>query len=431
MQNWTELKARLISNKSLDTFFATPVSAAVPTIAEPYEPLLISQNLRRLSELCDRCLSLRKEIRELEVLAVKAATEYELFLVTSSVDERLERARLNQQAKSAAEAGFRQASAAFGGKDELTSGLSGTLASKAQELKLELQTADDIVKLLGDRWEAVRTFQAAYFSRTQETGNAHNFAERAEKLGAILRQCLLEAGDRARSVYSGLSIVYGRKPTLPTIDGSLESIDALVVWTLEAQRRLSQSAEFESMFDLVVPLVQPWLLGGGSLISANDFDRALADRPGEPIKLSFEIPPDAFFSQNVRLKGFGIAYGNRFFLVPESGIDKAQTADSFARLAAKVSTPVQFSEDGSTYRRPDVLLGNISLHHGSLPMAYVDGPSIENLDPCGRWDIVIHPWLVWKEETSRLVANGILGHPIKDLKLFLRLYSPHYDALPP
>ncbi|MBS0342178.1 MAG: hypothetical protein JSS56_16785 [Proteobacteria bacterium] len=415
----------------MDAFFAAPAGAGVSTNPESYEPLLISQNLRRLSELCDRCLSLRKEIRELEVLAVKAATDYELFLATSAIDENLEKLRLNQQAKIAAEAGFRQASAVFGRKDEVTRGLSGTLASKAQELELELQSADEISKLLGDRWSAVRKFQAAYFSRTQDLGNAHNFAERAEKLGAILRQCLLEAGDRAKSVYAGLLIVYGRKATLPTIDGSLESIDALVIWTLEAQRRLSRSTESESSFDLVVPLVQPWLSGGGSLIAAKDFDRAIADHPGRPIKLGFEIPRDVFFGQKVRLKGFGIAYGNSYVLVSQSGIDSAQTADSFVRMAAKVSTPEQFSADGQPYRRPDLFFGNIGLHHSSQPMAYVDGPAVENLDPSGRWEILVHPWLVWKDESSRLVSDGIYQRSMKDLKLFMRLYLPRADVMTP
>src|ERR1700730_13210955 len=63
------------------------------------EPLLLSRHAQRMGELVDRCLALRKDIRELEVLEVKAATDYDLFKNTSTLDEQIDILRLQMSSK--------------------------------------------------------------------------------------------------------------------------------------------------------------------------------------------------------------------------------------------------------------------------------------------------------------------------------------------
>jgi len=139
--------------------------------------------------------------------------------------------------------------------------------------------------------------------------------------------------------------------------------------------------------------------------------------------LSFELPENTFLDSRVRLKGIGVSFGNAFDPVEHSGIDHNQTADNFTRLTIKVTTPPQKEEDGTTYRRPEVLIGNVGLHSTS-GMSLVASNAIENLSPFGTWNIEIHPFFVWKNELQRKISDKNESARISDLKLALRFYVP-------
>src|SRR5689334_23358519 len=131
------------------------------------------------------------------------------------------------------------------------------------------------------------------------------------------------------------------------------------------------------------------------------------------------------FRQNkARLKGIGLAFGNKFGLIAASGIDSIQTADSFTKLYATIITPPQTAADGTNYSRPAVTLGNVGLHYQGTPQAFTDGPAIENLTPFGDWEIQLHPLAVWKDWHVQMLKDGIGGQPIRDLKIMFRAYVP-------
>jgi len=57
-------------------------------------------------------------------------------------------------------------------------------------------------------------------------------------------------------------------------------------------------------------------------------------------------------------------------------------------------------------------------------MSSVEGNAVENLSPFGDWNIVIHPFLVWKDGSHRNISDPYLSDTIRDLKLGLRFYVP-------
>jgi hypothetical protein len=427
-RNWSQLKQELASKGLLHSVFTTElkVSRDPQSVAQAslkFEPLLLSTHMEKLEDLCEKSLALRREIRELEILSVKSVMDYQLFQKTSVIDEKAEILRLQKPSKLAEKKGQDAAAGAFGTTPELNKGFGLISAGRAEALGDELDGIDQLTQLIKDRWASVRAYQDAYYSRYTEPGNAHNYGERAQNLLAILKKELEEAVDRALALDVGLRTVYRWSPGDVPTEVDLPTLDKFVIWVLEARRGLTWRAERETCFDVVVPVVQPWSDGKTALIPSAQFDAAIRSA-ANPILLRFKIEPNIFLNQDVRVKGIGLSFGNKFGLVIESGIDRIQTADSFARRAAILTTPEQTDSDGRSYKRPDITLGNIGLHDSSGPAAFVEGNSVTNLNPVGSWEVRIHPWIVWKEAGALSVSEGVSGERIKDLKITFRVYIP-------
>lgn len=205
---------------------------------------------------------------------------------------------------------------------------------------------------------------------------------------------------------------------------TLKAVDEFAVWALRTIRSLSQASEKEAISEIVIPLVQPWLPTEKPLIGADAFNDAISNAGnGKPILLLFDFPPNDLLDSRARLKSISVSFGNKFELVEGSGIDRNQTADAFTRLTIRITPPPQQAEDGTTYQRPEVMIGNVGLH-GSSGMAAVEGNAIENLSPFGRWNIAVHPLLVWKDGSRRVVSDKNYSDVIKDLKIAFRFYVP-------
>jgi hypothetical protein len=99
---------------------------------------------QRLSELLDRCLSIRKDIRELEVWAVKAETDYKLFQDTSAIDEQNEYLRLQIDSKTAEQKGFQDATSTFSNTATLEKGLSSIAGGRSGALTADLTAASQL-----------------------------------------------------------------------------------------------------------------------------------------------------------------------------------------------------------------------------------------------------------------------------------------------
>lgn len=414
---WFQYKANLAGLNPIFTELDHKVFRNSGTLS--FEPALIARHAQRLGELLDRCLNIRKDIRELEVLDVKAQTDYQLFIATSKIDEELELLRLETASKAQEQTGFHSAAATFSLAASLEKGLSEIAQGRDGALGQEIKTANDMKSLVEKRWQQLRQYQDDYHSRHIAKGNAHNYGERANLLSNVLTVLLDEALARADALAAGIQLIYGVALTDVPTNIQLHTLDEFAVWALKTIRSLSHATEEETTFELVLPLVQPWLPNQKPLVDKKAFDQAIANAGnGKPILLSFDLPQNDLLDGRTRLKGIGISFGNSFSRVDQSGIDRNQTADAFTRLAVKIMPPEQ---GGDT--RPSVFIGNAGLHGASEKPA-VEGNSVENRSPFGNWSVQIHPFLVWKDHSRVIASDPNQSDVIRDLKLSLRFYIP-------
>lgn len=446
---WTDLKNELIAKKRLDKLFAssadhnalvrmrggdTSISTArgtEETNESVYEPLLLERLFKDISELLDRVLAYRREARELEVLAVKAATDYQLFKEQSVLDQGLEEIRLRQKQKEIARQANADAATLFGESDSLCRGFGRISLGKANEMMQEAKDAQSELELLREKWLALHKYHDGYMQRYKEPRNAHNFAERAERVFTLLGEDLQEAYAKAKAASVGVEMVYGRKAApLPAIT-LMTFIDDFVSWCREEIRRYELEGESEIEYDLVVPLVQPCSPVNDSLVKKERFLAALAAaQGGRTFVLEFDLPATLFFGdRNVRLTGVGISYGNRTNILETSGTDRNATADSYARLRATLFSPEQRRPERTvTYRRPPIRFGNVGVFTGQPPSAFSSGSECRNINPVGTWRVVIDPLLVYKDSRPCQMTEGIEGNPMQDLKLHLRVRARPQDA---
>lgn len=423
-RTWLELRQSLVNSGQLHEVFTKFLDSKWTSDPDKrYEPLVISEHFARLADLIDRCLSIRKEIRDLEILAVKSSAEYEIFVKTSLIDEEMEKIRLFEESRKLERQGHSTAAAAFGNETSLERGFAAISLGREKALSEEVQRSQQLFELIGRRWSEVRAFQAAYRERFMEPGNAHNYGERATNLIRILGLQVAEALARSNALQVGMQSIYSwNAPSLPEQIG-LDNLDDLAIWILKIRQEWAWRNENEAIYDQVVPLVQPWLGPGASLIQQEVFDTAIAS-DSTPVVLKFSVDKQVFFGKEVRLKGIGVSFGNKFGLIPSSGIDSIQTADSFARLSVDIKTPSQKYPAGLDYQRPNISLGNVSLHQSGQPVAYYEGSCIENLNPFGKWELQIHPWIVWKDASEQRLSAGVLREKVRDVKVLFRVYSP-------
>lgn len=439
VKSWSELKERLFvgpecrnSDQLREAFIdelQIPRSQLEP---HRFNPLLLVRHLEKLGQICQSCLSLRKEIRELEILAVKSLADYDLFKETAALDETAERLRLHLGAMRSEKTQQAAARDRFGDREAIEGGLSLVADAQCMRLDGEIDDAEKLSGIMTQRWNALKAYQKEYATRYNEEGNAHNYGERALNLHRILRQEYSEAAERALALQIGLKTVYGWDVgSLPDVF-TLKGLDDFVVWALEARRGSGWRMESESTFDVVVPLVQPWELGASErgLVSSDDFKQALRNPNNKPIALKFDVPATVFMNKAVRLRGFGLAFGNKFKLVPGTGIDSIQTEDGFIRILAAVKPPNQALADGQDRSIEELVLGNVCLHQAAQPAAYTEDPSIQNIAPIGAWTIILHPNAVWKEDKKRRLSDGGQEdpNPIRDLKLFFRVVVPNISG---
>jgi hypothetical protein len=423
---WNDLKLILTEERVLSPVFSTENAIDQSEIdLTKYEPLLLNQNLEKASELVQRCLNIRKEVRELEILAVKTIADYNLFLKVAAVEREIETSKLFFKAREAERDGNQLAEKAFG-DPSIERGFKEISIGRHHSLSNEMVSIQNIVALIKERFEAQLEYQNAYRNRFDTQGNAHNFTERAINLIRVYKGEFREAVERLNALVKGLKTIYNwdTDPLPDSLD--MRSLDDFAFWLIDLRRDLAYRNNRETTFDVIVPLVQPWLLNGKSILSRDAFNEAVQGGQGKLVSLKFAITKEVFFDEEVRLKGFGLAFGNNFGLVAASGIDSNQTADSFTRIAARVKTPQQQSVEAAAqgYHRPDLLLGNIGLHGTSQPAAYVEGINVENISPFGDWEILLHPNMIWKESGAKTLKDGVLNNPIKDLKILFRVYIP-------
>lgn len=434
---WRTLKQSLITKAELHPLFKEDVDSTIKErmskweqdknskdLKLRYEPLLIETILKNLSELLDRVLGYRKEARELEVLAVKAASEYDLFLQQHAIEQKLEVLKLRTTQKKIFVKGFSDSAQNFGNSEDVTKGLQSTLTTLSNSYDQELKDIEDETNLLKEKWSVLEGFYLAYHNRHRDPGNAHNYSERAERIYELLGEDLSECYQMAISLSTGLEMIYGKKIIDLPHPSEASFIDNLVKWCRNQIYEYEARSDDEIEYDCIIPLVQPTAPLNKSLVSAQDFDKAVKQAVGNEIKLVFTLPSEVFFSDEfVRVKSIGLCYGSKPQILSASGTDLNATFESYARLRASILTPIQTLPDGTTYHRPPIRMGNVGVFSAGVPLAHVSGQNCQNINPVGEWIITIDQLAIYKDRDILKASIGVEGRPMLDLKLFLKIRS--------
>lgn len=418
---WPKFKSGLQRRSSwLEAFSNSAVVQAIELVkakpANDYEPLLLETTLKEASAALDRCLALQRQAYELEISAVKAAAEYELFLQLADLDASLETNALGIPGLQAEESGFRQASSLY----TLDKGFPKHDATLSDRAKAGLTAAAERQALSKQRWEVRKKYEAEYHSRHTAPGNAHNFKERMERTVVLLADDLQEAYEKLVGVQRGLKAIYKKDLPLPALQGE-GALDELVLWARDVIRFLDLESQQECNYDLVIPLSQKWRPSEKPIVTPQVLWQAV-DQQGPQKVIRFELG-DVFFNQErVRLRAVGLAFG------AEPVGDQVGSMDRYAywRLRATIHTPRQpsLTSPGTYYSRPPIVLGSVSAYGRSIPVAMRSGPECQNIDPRGEWTIVLNKYSVWSDSDAQTVESSPQhARTIADLKLFLSIVA--------
>lgn len=444
IRDWPALKSFLIQNDSLGEIFRKSVDESIRDRLLEYrgrmqeanlreaahqlghDPLLVDTLLNKISELVDRILAYRREARELEVLAVKAGADYQLFLAQSKAEMTLELSQLRSDeegVKAQARLDHEAAAEQFGEESSMNRGMRRISQGQVNQLGIELKTCEADATLINSKWKARQEFQEAYQKRHQEDGNAHHYGQRAERMMYLVTEDCLDAYLRAQAATVGIEMVLGRKPTSLPFPDTSHFIDDFVLWCRKEIRSFNRDLEDEVQYDLVVPLVQPILSEGKSVVTAQHFnERLAASSDRAPFRLEFTIPKELFFGdENVRLLAVGLSYGNRHNFGDVTGADRDLPRDAFAQVRGTLRLPKQHLPSGATYDKPPLRFGNITAYTGQAPAAMNAGPEVLNVNPVGDWVAILEPRMAYKDINAYLLQAGVNSNPMLDLKLHMKL----------
>lgn len=436
MEDWTDQKLALVNAGYLNTIFeqstedsvrrALQTSSGVdpyPGDEYDYEPRLIHQHSASIAQLLERVLAYRREARDLEILAVKVAMDQRLFDLVAPIDEELELARLGDPHQlQLAVKSQKEAASNFGEAEPLSAGFSALASGRIAELEVQQSSYEQLCKRIRDRHQGIRDYHDVYRSKHSAPGNAHNYSERANRVIRLMVQDLKETYAKARAVEIGIQSLWQRKFEVPRPEG-LYFIDDMVDWSRDVVRFLEHRAELEVQFDLVVPLVQPWLYGGAAVYPSDEFAKAISNSSAvSPIALTFKLTKEHFCGLRVRALSVGLSYGNETDIVDQSGVDRNATRDTYGRLRTVVVAPKQEYDNSLSPRRPQFVLGSVGLFAGASATDTCTSNVVYYIDPVGEWNIIIFPFAVFKDGTRQLIKEGLdRTAPLADLKLHFRL----------
>lgn len=427
---WVENKQMLIDTGYLHEIFSLSVEKVAArelafVVGDPhygYEPRLFHQLLASVSSLLERVLVFRREARDLEILATKVAMDYQLFDQTTLLDEDLDILRLGLAARKLAQETHDNTAKAFGEGDQLQNGFRSANLGRVAEIDVELSNLEAQENIIHHRYKLHRDYQAAYRLKHTELGNAHNYADRCQRLIVLFQQDLREAYLKSKAIVIALKTLWGFDLAVPDPESTF-FIDELIDWNRDAIRFLEFIDQVNVTYDLTIPFTQPCVPDCNSIIQPDEFQRLLhSGNVDQPIKFDFRLEPKHFSFAKVRLLEVGFAYGNALDLVSSTGMDRNATKDSYAKLRVSLTPPTQEYSGSLFLPATTVQLGNVGLFNGGASVDRCSSNAVHYLDPVGKWSVEVSPLAVYKDDSSQLVRQGITGSaPISDFKLHLRL----------
>jgi hypothetical protein len=384
-----------------------------------YEPMMFDTYINEVSNAIDRCLSLRREIQDIEASSIAYARQYLRFEKTSPLNKELDSsAGLETQASELSTSMLESAGAFPGGKDTLGPALSiqAKGAAKAQaDSGVELARKS---KLLTDRWNVLEQIHKEEVQQHQIPGFVLNFKERRDRYVSLLRRDLSEAWKKAIAVKAGIDLTFGPNvvPSLPeTTDRN--ALDQLVFWARDSIEFLERQRERETEFDLVIPVAQPAK------------DRAAADfavgKTAVDIKtgnLLIDLGPwiENVFGEtdgklrvrSLRLRAIGASVS-----LPDPN-PPALRSLCYPIIVFPPTTPRPLDATMVNWTvRPPIVLNARPEGAESAGVQYEMGYSVQNNPISGEWRIKFLPPVTNATATVSLLKDS----PLVDLKLHLRL----------
>ena len=425
-QAWLNFKSSLKENSEwLAAFDESAVAQAIKIIkSKPrnyYEPLLLESMLKEASAALDRCLAFRRDAYDLEIAAVKAAAEYQLFLNLSEKEYLLDLNALSVPRLKVELAGYKQASSLYSSDDKGFAKHDETLSDSSDA---DIGIAADREKLLKERLEIRKKFEADYHLRHITPGNAHNFVERLERTVPLLADDLQEAYEKLFATQIGIKAIYNVDIPIPKLQGE-GIVDELVIWARDAIRFLEIESSKESNYNLVLPLIQKWVYPEKPIMDPGDFRRS-SQQEGFERTFIFDLDKDVFFNQeHVRLRSVGLSLGAS---PPTNDPGTYISSKAYWRLRATIHTPRQpnLMDPGKFYYRPPVVLGDVAVFGHMVPVAMSAGTECRNVNPQGKWKIVVGKFGVWaNDRTAQAFGETWWNNPnfVLDLKLHLNIIA--------
>ncbi len=382
----------------------------------PYEPALVEPLLGDVAALLDRCAAYQREASELEIKWVQHQLESQLAGKLSELDLDLALASTGLASAMAARAAYAATQAEFSRAqdDALAPGFAKEAEGASSVAGKVVDAAGLRESLLKERTNQVRDYQTKLDARHTESGGAHNYLERHERIAALMFEDFEEAYRKAKCAVIGLRAIFGLADAEAQI-GDLTAatpagpVFSLILWTRRMMRKIESFSETEVEYDLVVPLLQPIKDTAKGLINTDEYKAAMKD--GGSGTLNFSLPADFFQNQSrLRLKGIGVSF---------TGPDLGNANASAGRALVAVFPPPQELIQGQQRRRPPVLLGGVLPFGAHTALLRSEGLAVHNLKPAGDWRIVVHPLLLTRDTTAAKRSDAT----VTDLRLHLSLVA--------
>jgi hypothetical protein len=368
---------------------------------------------------------------ELEILAVKAFADYELFKKNSNIEKQLEQESLRVSSLDLELKGYSTSADSFNGatSEQLAHGFADEMMTRSESARASLESARLSYQLIEEKYQNNLRYQEEYNTRHSQDGNAHNFAQRMRQVIRLLAEDFAEAQAKALAISTGFEMVFGEQlPSPETASDSL--IDEIAVWAKSVMRKMESLSQSEVEYEIVVPLSQSWR--GNSmrpLVEPAELEKII-NSESRIKKITFSMDEVFFNQEHVRLRNVGLSFGNRSDALV-NGIRTSDFSVNFA-LRATIYTPevTSPSDNKSKYHRPPIILGNVPNFAQASVLARETSLACFNINPVGIWTILLEAAAAW-DNSGRMRIEDKLGVPrsIRDLKLHLRVVGRPLGSL--
>ena len=371
-------------NPTFDTSYLAGAAPQLKEIAEQekqklhHNRRLVEPLLGEISALVDRCIAYRKEGANLELQGVSAGISK--YLAYTLDDGDLAQSRIDPSYAMSVVLADKYGSASKTMRDDPS--------NKAAQLQLDaLSLANGkFAELQAQRvsWQSGRLKQVQdigrkLIGRYDTEGNAHNFAQRFDRVRRLFQSDIASAYRRAIAAREGLKMIFefSDDANFPDPDNP-KMLDNFVQWTRNAMRAVALIGETEIEFTRQFTLEfsgQPLAIG----------------KPQKMVEVDLE--------QEIGIKYLRLrAVGATFTYDGDPIKDSNKTSAIFRVVLLKGFTPLSGEKLDGREPRVVIPLNNVKAEGASVVPDYVTGAALYNVNPNGQWDYRIGPH--WSNHTG-------------------------------